>query len=412
VKILSVSSFRKRGAASLVATIALALSFLLDGCASPDAPPGPGGKGLTHVSEAERVAYIREAEVWSPIDTASLDLRRGPPGGTPLPADAELVCRFHVPSEQPGGRSQKLYCRTSDGKVHKIKYGVDNKEIYGEAIGARLLWALGFKADVVRPVRVRCSGCPEDPWRYLEHLRDWDDPPPVPDPAERVIEPAIVESYHAELIEAEKDQGVAWGEILELRSRDPEKAERQRIHREALTLLATLMQHADSKASNQTLGCAPGGAVTEADGRRVCEEPVIYIGDLGGAGGYGWVPFREPSLKRLVSPSKVRFDEWEKVPVWSDPEECITKVNGMPNATLGNEKISEDGRRFLAERISLLSDDQWVALIELSRVELLEEELETPGGERRPVTPEDRIEVLKRKLRQVLDHRCPPASRE
>jgi hypothetical protein len=98
--------------------------------------------------------------------------------------------------------------------------------------------------------------------------------------------------------------------------------------------------------------------------------------------------------------------------VWSDPEECITKINGMPNATLGNEKISEDGRRFLAERISLLSDDQWVALIELSRIELLEEELETPDGERRLVTPEDRIVVLKRKLRQILDHRCPPASRE
>ena len=411
MKLLSISSLQRVAAACSVTTTVLVHTLLLDGCASTAAPLAPAGKELSPVTEAQRLEYIREAEVWSPIDTASLDVRRGPPGGTPLPADGELVCSFHVPSERPGGRSQKLYCRTSDGKVHKIKYGVANKEIYGEVIGSRLLWALGFKADIVQPVRVRCSGCPEDPWHYLESLRDWEDPPPVSDPAERVIEPAIVESYYADLMEAEKDQGVAWDEILEQRSREPEKAERQRVHREALTLLATLMQHADSKASNQTLGCARGGAVTAADGRRVCEEPVIYIGDLGGAGGYGWVPFREPSLKRLVSPSKVGWGEWEKVPVWSDPEKCITKVNGMPNATLGDEKISEEGRRFLAERISLLSDEQWVALIELSRVDLLEHELETPDEELRPVTPEDRIAVLRRKLKQVLDHRCPPAAR-
>jgi hypothetical protein len=410
VKLLSISLIRKVEATSF-ATMLLVLAFLLDGCASPAAPPVAEGKGFTTVTEAERIEYIREAEVWSPIDTASLDIRTGPAGGSSLPANGELVCRFYVPSQRPGGRSQKLYCRTSNGKVHKIKYGVDNKEIYGEVIGTRLLWALGFEADVVQPVRVRCSGCPEDPWGYLENLRDWDDPPPVSGPAERVIDPAIVESYGAELIEAEPDQGVAWNEILELRSREPEKAERQRVHREALTLLATLMQHADSKASNQTLGCARGGAVTTADGRRVCEESVIYIGDLGGAGGYGWVPFRELSLKRLVSPSKVGWGEWEKVPVWSDPEECITNVNGMPNATLRNEKISEEGRRFLAERISLLSDDQWAALIELSRVELLENELETPDGRVRLVTSEDRIEVLRRKLKQILDHRCPPATR-
>jgi hypothetical protein len=260
----------------------------------------------------------------------------------------------------------------------------------------------------VQPVRVRCTGCPEDPWGYLEGLRDWSDPPPVPDSAERLIEPATVESYYAELIEVEPDQGVHWDEILKLRSRDPAKAERQRVHREALTLLASFMQHADSKASNQTLGCASGGVVAGAAGRRVCDKPVVYIGDLGGGGGYGWVPFREPSLKRLVSPSKVGWGEWEKVPVWSDPDACITNVNGMPNATLRNEKISEDGRRFLADRISLLSDAQWVGLFEASRVELLEHELETPGGEIRPVSPQDRVAVLKKKLKQILDHRCPP----
>ena len=95
------------------------------------------------------------------------------------------------------------------------------------------------------------------------------------------------------------------------------------------------------------------------------------------------MPFHEPSLKRLVSPSKMDWGEWKTIPVWSDPEECITNVNGMPNATLGDEKISEEGRRFLAERITLLSDEQWVALIELSRVDLLEHSA-LATGRRRP----------------------------
>ena len=44
----------------------------------------------------------------------------------------------------------------------KVKYGRGNGEVYAEVASSRLLWALGFKADRMYPVRVICRGCPSN----------------------------------------------------------------------------------------------------------------------------------------------------------------------------------------------------------------------------------------------------------
>ena len=41
-----------------------------------------------------------------------------------------------------------------------MKFGRDNGEVYAEVAATRLFWALGFPADHMYPVRVRCEGCP------------------------------------------------------------------------------------------------------------------------------------------------------------------------------------------------------------------------------------------------------------
>ena len=41
-----------------------------------------------------------------------------------------------------------------------MKYGRTNGEVYAEVAATRLLWALGFGADPMYPVRVSCRGCP------------------------------------------------------------------------------------------------------------------------------------------------------------------------------------------------------------------------------------------------------------
>lgn len=383
--------------------ISLLLAFFLQGCALWGGEPQPS---TGQVTEEERVELIREAEVWSPIDTAALDIRKGPPTRLGLAPGSELVCRFQLPKAKVSGVTPKFFCRTAAGRTYKIKYGRKNQEIQGEILGTRILWALGFAADAVQPVRVRCLGCPEDPWEYVKSVSSSDDPPPVAAAGERIIEPALIESFFAQQVEVEKDQGLSWQEILELRSRDPEKAERQRVHREALALLGAFLQHADSKAANQTLGCV-GGLKTRAGARPTCARPVVYIGDLGSIGGWGWVPFHEWDIDTIKSPSKAGYGDWMEISVWSDPEQCITHVNGMPDATLGEERISEAGRSFLAERLLLLSDEQWTTLFEVARMDLLGNEIETPDGGRRPVTAADRLASAKSKLPQITEHRCP-----
>jgi len=55
---------------------------------------------------------------------------------------------------------------SGSGAVVRVKYGKDTHEVYSEVAATRLLWALGFYADEMYPVRLKCLQCPEkDPTR-------------------------------------------------------------------------------------------------------------------------------------------------------------------------------------------------------------------------------------------------------
>ena len=82
------------------------------------------------------------------------------------------------------GRSPKFTCVIPGAKRDdvKVKYGLDNAEVYGEMLTTRLLWALGFGADRMYSVRVVCRGCPDD-IKAEEVLPS----------GEKVFDPAVVE---------------------------------------------------------------------------------------------------------------------------------------------------------------------------------------------------------------------------
>jgi hypothetical protein len=373
----------------------LALLGLI-GCASAPAPREPG---LQSLLPAARTAYLREAVVWAPIDTAALDLRRGPPGGR-WPPGAVLECDFMLPEETPSGYTPKFLCRTADGETYKIKYGRENLEVYGEAVGSRLLWALGFRSDRIDPITVRCRGCPEDPWRFMQgNLFGARGEPPPADQV-RDFAPAVIESYRGTLMESEPEQGVAWDELLAELSPDAARAREQRIHREGLALLMGFLQHADSKPSQQTLSCAPGAVRRDGSGAESCGAPEIYVGDIGAILGDGWKYAR-------ASTTKIDYELWKDTPVWRDADECVVAVNGRPNASLGDVAISEPARHFLAERLSLLRRDQLRDLFSVSRVELLGETAETPSGEVRMLGADDWAELFAEKATAITEHRCP-----
>ena len=69
--------------------------------------------------------------------------------------------------------------------------------------------------------------------------------------------------------------------------------------------------------------------------------------------------------------------------------------------------ISEPARRFLAERLSLLSRDQLRNLFAVARVELLEEQLEESSGLERTLGSEDWADLFLEKAAEIIEHRCP-----
>ena len=373
-------------------------ALALVGCASAGtAPNTTGPTKLQSLPPDVRLEYMREAVAWSLIDTAALDLRAGPEGGR-WPPGTLLDCEFVLPDEKPSGYTPKFLCRTDEGETYKIKYGRENLEVYGEVIGSRLLWALGFRSDRVDPVTVRCRGCPEDPWGFMKSRHRAEAPP-----SDEVHEfaPAIIETYYGTLMESESEQGVDWDELLAETSRDPARARQQTVHRQALALLMGFLQHADSKPSQRTLSCASGGLVRDASGAETCREPELYVGDIGAILGDGWKYTR-------VSTTKVDYALWKATPVWRDAEACVVAVNGRPNASLGDLAISEPARRFLAERLLLLSQEQLRTLFAVAKVELLGETLQaSPGAAVRAVEADDWATLFIEKAAAITDHHCP-----
>jgi hypothetical protein len=378
--------------------LTLALLAVL-GCAF-DGPGRATGEATTlrALPPAQRLDYLREAVVWSPIDTAKLDLRMGPAGGR-WRADEILECDFFLPAEEPGGNTPKFLCRTTKGRTYKIKYGRENREVYGEVIGSRLLWALGFRSDRLDPVTVRCHGCPEDPWGFMKSGRD---DAPSRDEV-RDFAPAVIESYFGTLMESEAEEGVDWDELLAETSRDPARAREQSVHRQALTLLMAFLQHADSKPSQQTLACGPGALVRDAQGAESCRTPELYVGDIGAILGDGWKYTR-------LSTTKIDYALWKSTPVWRDAQACVVAVNGRPNATLGDVPIAEPARAFLAERLSLLGHAQVRDLFAVARVELIGEMIQpTADASVRSVDADDWAALFIEKQAAITEHRCPDA---
>jgi hypothetical protein len=340
-----------------------------------------------------RIHYIRRSQVWIGGDLErwvthmhTLDLRAGP-GPDRLDPDELVRCVYRAPpTDAPLGNTQKFACRRKDGKGEElhVKYGAENGEVYAEVAGTRLLWALGFPADRVYPVRVECVECAADPWQ---------DRRPQPGHSQP-FDPAIVERvFKGVEIEEDKGQGWTWKELDAI---DPAAGGAPRAHVDALKLLGAFMQHRDSKRDNQRLTCPADAIVEVARGKRTCRRPLMMIQDLGSVfGGSGLFSYTE----------KMTVEKWERQPVWQEARRCVANVTEELDAREGLEypHIGEEGRRFLARLLEGLDDAQVIALFEVARGE-------RRGGVARWVA------AFRAKREQVLhpvpaepDFRCPPA---
>ena len=324
-----------------------------------------------------RADAIARAQVWTPTNVAAMDIRSGP-GGRRAFAFRETVTCDYVEKDYKG-HSPKFAC-ASVGDDLKVKFGGDNAEVYAEVAATRLLWALGFGADRMFPVRVICRGCPDSLPGILRPNGN------------QVSDPAAIERKMPGK-EMRPDSSWVWAEldhVLEARGGAPA------AHRDALKLLAVFLQHTDSKPEQQRIVCREDDAGTA----RTCTQPFMMIDDLGLTFGVGNTFNANEKSMNLAA--------WSATPIWKDASRCVGRLAKSVTGTLTNPVISEAGRAFLAELLAQLSDDQITALFEVSRVTL---RLRDPEDARSGFgTVREWVTVFKQKREDIMNRRCTDGS--
>lgn len=370
------------GRTALAALSIVAACSLMIGCEAttaeqPEKPAAPKPLKSKKVSDAERIDALTRAAVWmpppTPINKARLDSD---------PQQPQFIdCTFAV--TDVGGTAPKFDCTLDNGERIRVKYG-RTPEIPSEVAVSRLLHALGFGADDVLMVpRLRCYGCPAEPFITMRTLglagahelygkvmnkNSYKD-----------FEWVAVERKHwGRQIETEEIEGWAF---FELDLIDEKKGGAPKAHVDALRLLAVMLAHWDNKSENQRLVC-----LSEKDwpeGGR-CSRPFAMLQDVGAAFG----------------PRKVDLPKWEQAPIWGDRASCTATMDGLPyhGATFKPVKITDRGRRHLASLLGQLSDQQISALFAGARFDQAKGLI---GFAASPISEWTR--VFKMKVRQIAD---------
>jgi hypothetical protein len=301
-----------------------------------------------------------------------MNLRRGAVGPGSFEPGATVTCDYL--DKKLSGASPKFACRLPDGDELKVKYDGANGEVYGEVVASRLVWALGFAADHMYSVRVICRGCPERVGGILRNNGD------------RIIDPAAVER---KLRGREISDQWHWDELEQV---DEAAGGASRAERDALKLLAVLLQHSDSKPGNQRIVC-----IDETDKDGTCQVPLMVVHDLG-------VTFGRANALNQQPRASVNLAEWAHLPIWKASNGCVGNLSGSWTGTLKEPVISEEGRQFLADLLTQLSDEQLRDMFETARVYLRSRAPES-GRSGFPAVDEW-ITAFKQKRAQIVEHRC------
>src|SRR5262249_6149653 len=234
----------------------------------------------------------------------------------------------------------------SDDDRVKVRYGRDNNEIFAGVAATRLLWALGFGADVLYPVHVICRGCPE----ALGGER-------LPAGEMRFEFAAIERKMAGHEMEAPSvGPGWAWPELDDV---DERAGGAPRAHRDALKLLAVMLQHTDNKPDQQKLLCVDKD--TPKHKLANCQSTFMMVHDVG-------LTFGTATLSNSQDRSSANLKEWSRTPIWKDVQHCVANMPPSQTGTLVNPIITEAGRKFLSDRLAQLTDEQLIDLFTAARL--------------------------------------------
>ena len=320
-----------------------ALSLLLAAASACLHPTTTPIKPQSLLERGDRTAIIKRAQVWHATDVSLADMHLGAPDENGFTENQTIVCEYS--DKELAGDSDKFPCAITPDDIVKVKYGRSNGEVYAEVAATRLLWAVGFGADRMYPVRVVCHGCSKDPHKE----RGWHD-------GTVTFAPATVER---KMPGRELDTpGLVGWKWPELEAVDEEAGGAPRAQRDALKLLAVMIQHTDSKAQQQRLLCED--EKSKGADPASCEHPVMMLNDLG-------ITFGRATLLNSDVPSSTDLEAWSRTRVWLNDTQCIGNISKSFSGTLNRPVISEEGRKFLADLLMQLTDGQLHDLFDIAR---------------------------------------------
>ena len=328
------------------------------------------------VTPADRLADIRRAQVWTPGEVAAFDFTKGEGEFAPW---ATVACGFVI--KQYGGKTPKFGCVLAPGDDVKVKFGAENKEVYAGVAATRLLRALGFGVDTLYPVSIDCRGCPPDLGGT-----------PAGGNVSHFAVAAIERKLKGKDVKSGKKEGWDWEELDLV---DPAAGGAPRAQRDALKLMAVFLQHSDNKTVQQRLLCLPVAATT--DPPPPCEKPFMMIHDVGNT-------FGKANRLNRASVSGVHLENWSATPIWKDAKQCVGDLSKSFTGNLSNPKITEDGRKFLADLLVQLTDAQLHDLFTVARFAQGPERMRAPAGQD---TVAAWVAAFKHKRDEIVQAHCP-----
>jgi hypothetical protein len=96
----------------------------------------------------------------------------------------------------------------------------------------------------------------------------------------------------------------------------------------------------------------------------------------------------------------VNFEQWSQAPIWTAAPGCIGNLAPSQSGSLDNPRISEAGRKFLADLLVQLSDQQLHDLFETARF------AQRKTATVRPATTDQWVDVFKKKRDQIVHRTC------
>jgi hypothetical protein len=186
--------------------------------------------------------------------------------------------------------------------------------------------------------------------------------------------------------EIAEDEGWSWHELAFV---DETSGGAPLAQRDALALLAAMIQHTDNKPEQQRLVCLDRirGLQPAEDGS--CRNPFMIIQDLGKT--FGKATFANGDEK-----SAVNFDAWSSTRIWKDDEGCVAQLSKSFSGELEHPRIREAGRQFLSNLLQQLTDEQIHDMFDVARFTRRDPEHSI----------DDWVRVFKQKRDEIANRRC------